>query len=171
MTDDRGRTIWTSGKRDAKNFIQPGTFLFKAEPVDQRGNLIDRHNLWEMVGVRYRRALFPGYSDQAQFQIPCSGALAQNGTNAPAARADAFDVPSPAVPALDVPGEYSIVVALNYRKVDQFLLNYLFGETNKLTAPVTEIARAIATVKVTPRKQASLAPSARAEALLAKEKQ
>jgi hypothetical protein len=171
VTDDRGRAVWASGKRDAKNFIQPGTFLFKAEPVDQHGNLIDRHNLWEMVGVRYRRALFPGYSDQVQFQIPCSGALAQNATNAPATRADVFDVPTPAVPALDAPGEYRIAVALNYRKVDQFLLNYLFGETNQLTAPVTEIARATATVKVTPRKQASLPPPTKTAALLAKEKQ
>jgi hypothetical protein len=148
VTDDRGREVWASGKRDAKHFIQPGTFLFKAEPVDQHGNLIDRHNLWEMVGVRYRRALFPGYSDQVQFQIPCSGALAQTGTNAPAPRPEAFDVPAPAVPAPDAPGEYRIVVALNYRKVDQFLLNFLFGETNKLTAPVTEIARAAASVVV-----------------------
>jgi hypothetical protein len=170
VTDDQGRAVWASGKRDAKNFIQPGTFLFKAEPVDQHGNLIDRHNLWEMVGVRYRRALFPGYSDQVQFQIPCSGALAQDGTNAPAARADVFDVPAAAVPALAAPGEYRIVVALNYRKVDQFLLNYLLGETNTLTAPVTEIARATATVKVTPRKQASLNPTTSTAALLANEK-
>lgn len=170
VTDDRGRTVWTSGKRDAKNFIAPGTFLFKAEPVDQHGNLIDRHNLWEMVGVRYRRSLFPGYSDQVQFQIPCSGALAHEGTNAPAARADAFDVPAPAVPTLDAPGDYRIVVALNYRKVDQFLLNYLLGETNKLTAPVTEIARATATVKVAPHKQAALNSTTRTETLLAKER-
>ncbi len=170
VTDDQNRAVWASGKRDAKNFIEPGTFLFKAEPVDQHGNLIDRHNLWEMVGVRYRRALFPGYSDQVQFQIPCSGALAKDGTNAPAARADSFDVPAPAVPALDAPGEYRIAVALNYRKVDQFLLNYLFGESNKLTAPVTEIARATATVKVKPKQQAAIAPTTSADALLAKEK-
>jgi hypothetical protein len=47
-------------------------------------------------------------------------------------------------------GEYRIDVALNYRKVDQFLLNYLFGETNTLTAPVTEIARTTLRVKVQP---------------------
>ena len=39
-------------------------------------------------------------------------------------------------------------MALKYRKVDQFLLNFLFGQTNKLTSPVTEIARATATVRV-----------------------
>lgn len=156
VTDSAGRPVWASGRRDAKNFIEPGTFLFKAEPVDQHGNLIDRHNLWEMVGVRYRRALFPGYSDQVQFQIPCSGALAQHGTNAPPARGDSFDVPAPDLPKLDAPGEYRIEVSLNYRKVDQFLLNYLLGESNKLTAPVTQIAKATATVKVTPKQTAAI---------------
>jgi hypothetical protein len=35
--------------------------------------------------------------------------------------------------------------------VDQFLLNYLLGETNTLTAPVTELARTTLSVKVTPQ--------------------
>ena len=47
--------------------------MFKAEPVDQYGNLIDRHNLWEMVGVRYRRSLFPGFSDTAEYSFPLLG--------------------------------------------------------------------------------------------------
>src|SRR5262249_7924474 len=78
VTDDAGRQVFSSGKRNEKNFLTPGTFLFKAEPVDQNGNLIDRHNLWEMVGVRFRRSLFPGYSDTVQFAIPCTGSLADS---------------------------------------------------------------------------------------------
>ena len=158
VTDDRGRVVWTSGKRDAKNFLQPGTFLFKAEPVDQHGNLIDRHNLWEMVGVRFRRALFPGYSDTVNFTIPCSGALAETGAAPPpAAGAETLEVPAPAVPAPAQPGEYRITVALQYRKVDQFLLNYLFGATNQLTAPVTELTRAETRVVVRAKAEAKSA--------------
>ena len=157
VTDDAGRIVFTSGKRDAKNFIQPGSFLFKAEPVDQHGNLIDRHNLWEMVGVRYRRALFPGYSDSVQYSVPCSGALVNEGKNARtaahAAREGKLELASPAVPAPEQAGKYHLSVALQYRKVDQFLLNYLFGETNQLTSPVTEIARATATVVVRGRRE------------------
>ncbi len=70
VVDDTGRELFSSGTRDARNFISPGSFLFKAEPVDQYGNLIDRHNLWEMVGVRFRRALFPGYSDTVTYDVP-----------------------------------------------------------------------------------------------------
>jgi hypothetical protein len=154
VKDPSGREVFASGRRDPKHFIEPGTFLFKAEPVDQHGNLIDRHNLWEMVGVRYRRALFPGYSDTVQIMIPCSGGLTQGGpgaTNAPVAR----PMDGPVTPQVDVPapaaaGRYEITVALQYRKVDQFLLNFLFGATNQLTAPVTEIARAVTSVDVLP---------------------
>ena len=72
VQDERGQTVFSSGKRDNRNFLEPGTFLFKAEPVDQYGNLIDRHNLWEMVGVRYRRSLFPGYSDTVEYKTRMS---------------------------------------------------------------------------------------------------
>lgn len=169
VTDTGGKVVWTSGKRDEKNFLEPGTFIFKAEPVDQHGNLIDRHNLWEMVGVRFRRALFPGYSDTVNFSIPCSGAMAQ-GTNAPSKSnaPDSMEIPAPAVPAPAQTGEYHIAVSLQYRKVDQFLLNYLFGETNKLTAPVTELARATATVRVQSKPRADAAPSSTENSGLAK---
>ncbi|MGZ8920968.1 MAG: multiheme c-type cytochrome [Limisphaerales bacterium] len=150
VTDDLGNQVYSSGKRDGKNFIEPGTFLFKAEPVDQHGNLIDRHNLWEMVGVRYRRALFPGYSDSVQFLIPCSGVATKTASPAtPLTGPVESDVEVPAPPAS---GTYKIDVALKYRKVDQFLLNYLFGETNKLTSPVSEIARSQIIVRVNKNK-------------------
>ncbi len=150
VTDDAGRTVFASGKRDQKNFLQPGTFLFKAEPVDQNGNLIDRHNLWEMVGVRYRRALFPGYSDTVQYTIPCTGALDTSaGTNLLAqSNNGTLELSAPPVSAPKLPGKYEVHVGLEYRKVDQFLLNFLFGETNQITSPVTELATAAATVLV-----------------------
>ncbi len=144
VTDSTGQEMFSSGKRDEKNFIAPGTFLFKAEPVDQNGNLIDRHNLWEMVGVRFRRALFPGYSDSVQFAIPCTGSLTQpNAATLLTGQTNRVDLPPPAKP-----GTYHITASLQYRKVDQFLLNYLFGAENKLTSPVTEIDRATAAVEV-----------------------
>jgi hypothetical protein len=156
VTDSKKEVVWTSGKRDAKNFLEKGTFLFKAEPVDQHGNLIDRHNLWEMVGVRFRRALFPGYSDTVNFSIPCSGAL-QQGTNAPAKDPanNSLELAATKVPAPQQAGEYRIAVSLQYRKVDQFLLNFLFGEKTALTSPVTEIAHDVISVKVQPANQAS----------------
>jgi len=143
--DEEGQEIYATGRRDERNFIEPGSFLFKAEPVDQYGNLIDRHNLWEMVGVRFRRALFPGYSDTVEYVVDCMGStgvgqqteLAETGEEV-----HEFDVET-----LEPTGNYEIVASLQYRKVDQFLINFLLGEDSGLSAPVVEMARVTATVK------------------------
>jgi hypothetical protein len=144
VKDDAGNVVFSSGSVDDKHFIEPGSFLFKAEPIDQHGNLIDRHNLWEMVGVRYRRALFPGYSDTVEYSIPCIPAVvAPPGSSTADGGPRHYEVPSPTEA-----GEYTIRVGLFYRKVDQFLLNFVFGEDSGITAPVTEISSATAVVRV-----------------------
>ena len=142
VADQNGHTIFISGQRDSRNFLPPGTFLFKAEPVDQYGNLIDRHNLWEMVGVRYRRSLFPGYSDTVEYNVICpSGGPAVPAEKVPGNREFS-------VPAGTRKGRLHIDAVLHYRKIDQFLLNYVMGEKSGLTAPVVDIASATADVCV-----------------------
>ena len=146
VADPDGREIFSTGTRDAQNFLAPGTFLFKAEPVDQHGNLIDRHNLWEMVGVRFRRALFPAYSDTVEYQVSCSGVLNADEPRAPGEGDHRhFEIPKPARP-----GRYTVVASLQYRKVDQFLVNYLLGANSGITASVVEIGRATAAIDVAP---------------------
>ncbi|MGE5056138.1 MAG: multiheme c-type cytochrome [Acidobacteriota bacterium] len=152
VEDADGRTIFTSGQRNERNFLPPGTFLFKAEPVDQYGNLIDRHNLWEMVGVRYRRSLFPGYSDTVEYNVMCPS----GGPSLPvaAAKPDTNFV----VPAGATPGKLRIEAILHYRKIDQFLLNYVMGEKSGLTAPVVDIASATADVCITKAGESAKCP-------------
>ncbi len=144
--DQSGSEIFASGTRNAEHFIEPGSFLFKAEPVDQEGNLIDRHNLWEMVGVRYRRALFPGYSDSVEYLIDCPTTMVE-GEQSELARTGKEEQ-SFVVPSSPGTSEYRVVAQLNYRKVDQFLINFLLGADSGLTAPVIEMNRAEATVPV-----------------------
>jgi len=141
VTDAGGHVVFASGRRDERHFIERGTFMFKAEPVDQYGNLIDRHNLWEMVGVRYRRSLFPGFSDTAEYAFLCSGNASRSRPDRPEA---GFDVATPAGES----GELTITARLLYRKVDQYLLNFMFGEQSGLTSPVTELARAESRLRV-----------------------
>lgn len=123
VADDRGRVVFASGRRDARNFIEPGSFLFKAEPVDQYGNLIDRHNLWEMVGVRYRRSMFPGYSDTVEYRADCPK---------------------------DASG-LEVSAVLHYRKLDQYLINYVMGPNSGVTSPVVDITSAAAKIPVLAR--------------------
>ena len=153
VVDDAGEVVFASGRRDDKNFIEPGTFMFKAEPVDQHGNLIDKHNLWEMVGVRYRRALFPGFSDAAAYVFPCpsSAAAANAGVGDDAAQAPndgvreervAFAAPIAATKTL------TVKATLRYRKFDQYLLDFAFGKDAGLTAPTTVLSTTTRAIRV-----------------------
>jgi len=152
VTDPSGREIFSSGTRDEANFIEPGSFLFKAEPVDQYGNIIDRHNLWEMVGVRYRRALFPGYSDVVEYLVDCPSTVAPRPALESGPELGDVDPEHSEremeLPAQQVAGSYEVEAILLYRKVDQFLINFLLGEDSGLTAPVVEMNRVTATVNV-----------------------
>ena len=154
VTDEQGNA-WSSppGGVDEKNFIEPGSFLFKVEPVDQYGNLIDRHNLWEMVGVRFRRALFPGYSDSVEFSVDCPGEIPLGGAPVDRMREER-SVKEHAVRPPG-PGVYRVQAILNYRKVDQFLLNYMFGEDSGLTAPIVQLDSATVDVRVVERTSGS----------------
>ncbi|MFQ5528789.1 MAG: multiheme c-type cytochrome [Gemmatimonadota bacterium] len=154
VTDQDGNVVFASGQRDEGHFIEPGSFMFKAEPVDQYGNLIDRHNLWEMVGVRYRRSLFPGFSDVAEFSFVCPGgpltnaAVAEGGVRAPidgSAVRRTF-----AVTASSEVRRLTVTARLMYRKADQFLLNFLFGPESGITSPVTVMSESEATIDVGP---------------------
>jgi hypothetical protein len=147
VTDDTGNVVYVTGDVDEEHFIRPGSFMFKAEPVDRYGNLIDRHNLWEMVGVRFRRALFPGFSDAATFSFACPSEL-------PAAGQDAYVDPAVPVeqefrvPAPSGGRRLHVKAHLDYRKADQFLLNFMFGEDSGLTAPVIRMASDEKTIRV-----------------------
>jgi hypothetical protein len=143
VTDPSGAVIFSSGTVNDRKFIQPGSFMFKAEPVDQYGNLIDRHNLWEMVGVRYRRSLFPGFSDTTEYAFRCPGGAA--GSAQPPEESSSFDFAAP-----PGGGALRLTARLLYRKIDQYLLNFMFGENSGLTAPITEMARAEIEIKVRP---------------------
>ena len=147
VTDDQGNVVFASGRRDEKNFLEPGTFLFKAEPVDQYGNLIDRHNLWEMVGVRYRRSLFPGYSDTVEYQAACPSSLVRRTGEPPLKTNPEFQMLAGRKAAT-----YRATATLHYRKMDQFLLNYVLGAKAGLTAPVSDISEASAEIAVLARK-------------------
>lgn len=143
VADQNGNVVFASGQRDERNFIDPGSFMFKAEPVDQYGNLIDRHNLWEMVGVRYRRAMFPGFSDRAEFAFSCPSSVF-----GPVEQQDRpLDQDVQFKTSGDVT-ELHVTAKLMYRKVDQFLLNFLFGEDSGLTAPVAVLSEAKETIVV-----------------------
>jgi len=149
VTDDQGNVLLSSGGVDSGHFIAPGAFMFKAEPVDRYGNLIDRHNLWEMVGVRYRRALFPGYSDAARYTVICPSSAGPTEASEDTQTADKdgmqrdFMLSTPSEP-----GTLHVKASLDYRKADQYLLNFIFGEDSGLSAPVVQMSVDEKTIRI-----------------------
>ncbi len=145
--DQNGNEIFTSGTLDEDYFISPGAFMFRAEPVDQYGNPIDRHNLWDMVGVRYSRALFPGRSDHTRYTIPVETSEPSIvGPSLEEQRAN-YQIPAPGDEITDI----YITARLQYRKVNQFLMQETFRDMlNIPTAPVTTISQDIKHIQVLP---------------------
>jgi hypothetical protein len=147
--DESGAVLFASGMVDEEHFIQPGSFLFKAEPVDQYGNLIDRHNLWEMTGVRYRRSLMPGFQDMAEYRMLCPSSVGDDSGK----HLDRYQEHAIAFPA-EAQGKITLRARLRYRKIDQFLLNFMFGEgdrhATRMTSPITDLSEATAEVLVLP---------------------
>ncbi len=128
VKDGQGNVIYSSGKLDKHHFIPPGTFVYRAEPVDQFNSVINKHNLWELVGVKFSRSLYPGFSDQAnyKFKYDKSGKahLLHAVTSTPA-RGDTLYVSA----------------RLCYRKFNQYIVNLLFNKgKSDITAPVTVIS-------------------------------
>ena len=143
VKDAGGNVVFSRGTVDEKGFIEPGTFMFKAEPVDKYGNLIDRHNLWEMVGVRYRRSLFPGFADTAEMSFFCPQT----------APATPRQFPQDVTYQVDAPraGALTVEARLCYRKIDQYLMNFMFGADSGLTSPITVITEVRRQIVVEPR--------------------
>ncbi|MGF1668887.1 MAG: multiheme c-type cytochrome [Balneolaceae bacterium] len=133
VEDQNGNILFTSGHLDEDHFIEPGSFIFRAEPVDQYNNPIDRHNLWDMVGVRYSRALYPGKSDLARYSVAINHQVSENGLH------ELADYSIGKLP-YEV-SDIFITAKLQYRKINQFLMQNVYNEMlNVETAPVTTLS-------------------------------
>lgn len=145
--DQNGNLLFSSGTLDENHFIEPGAFMFRAEPVDQYGNPIDRHNLWDMVGVRYSRALFPGRSDHTRYIFPVEEPeTVIAGPSLDEQRAS-YQIPAPDGQISDI----YITAKLQYRKVNQYLMQEVFRDMlNIPTAPITTISEDQKHIQVIP---------------------
>jgi hypothetical protein len=121
VKDGYGNVVYSSGVLDKDHFIPSGSFIYRSQPVDQHGNDIDRHNLWDLVGIKSSRSLYPGFSDQLKYNFIYKSI--NDYTNK----------------------EETLFVnaELCYRKFNQFFINHYFNEDGKtdITAPVTVLSR------------------------------
>jgi hypothetical protein len=151
VTLDDGRVVYHSGGLDDDGRVNDTMVWFKADGFDRRGELIDRHNLWDLVGAGYKRTLYPGITDSVDVRFQCPsmarGRLRESGERlAPGARSEAFELPVPP----DITGALHVKAVLWYRKANPEFLERVYGVAAAVQSPVTAISQATATIRVAP---------------------
>jgi hypothetical protein len=121
--------------------------IFKADGFDRKGELIDRHNLWDLVGASYKRALYPGVTDTVTvgFQCPSMARSRLSGPDQePGQRTDRFSFAAPATGMQQL----TIEATLWYRKANPDFLDRIYGVEKKVRSPLTAISTATASIRV-----------------------
>jgi hypothetical protein len=142
VVDAQGQVIHESGKPDKQGKMNEDAMVFKAEGIDRYGKDIDRHNLWEMVGARFKRAMFPGMSDSDTFSFTCPG------FSAPAVPETKTETVQQSFKAPGDSEELRVAAALKYQKADAEFLDQLFGTSAGVRTPATQLAEDELTIRV-----------------------
>ena len=161
--DSSGRVLHHSGGLDDDEQVIDTEVWFKADAFDRKGALIDRHNLWDLVGKRYSRSLYPGVTDRVEIPIECPSVTRRRqpatGQQVSAARASGKDDAAHgqareisldlAAQAAELPlDELRIEAVLWYRKANPDFLDRMYGEAARLRAPNTEMNRSEAIIRI-----------------------
>jgi hypothetical protein len=112
VEDRWGLAVFHSGELSPDGYDEPGTFVLKAVGINPEGEEIVRHDLWHYVGAKWKRAIFPGYSDMVEYK---------------------FSVPR------TVKGPLTITARLRYRKANQYFMDFAFPGKH-LQTPITDIS-------------------------------
>lgn len=155
VTDDSGKVFYHVGDLEEKtDMVAQSPLIFKADGFDRQGKLIDRHNLWDLVGASYKRAVYPGMTDTAQVQFQCPSMArgrVSGETSQPGQRTDQFSFP-----ATDEANLLTVTATLWYRKANPDFLDTVYGIETKTRSPITKINEVITKIKVDKNVQASL---------------
>jgi hypothetical protein len=112
VSDSSGKVLFHSGELTPDNHVEPGTFVLKAEGVNSAGEEIVRHDLWHYVGAKWKRAIFPGYSDMYEYRLNVPG---------------------------NVKGPLTITARLRYRKANEYFMEFAFPGQH-LSTPITDLS-------------------------------
>lgn len=155
VTDEAGAIVFASARPDERDYLVNPQIVFKAELIDKLGELIGRHELWHLVGARFKRTLFPGFTDTTDFNFECP---AMPANPAEKSRLAGTEEKSFEVPANMIGSELKVTAIVWYCKFSAPFLDRLFGADKKVRSEVTDVSRAEAIIRVkqNSRQQASL---------------
>ncbi|MCP4408516.1 MAG: hypothetical protein GY807_12275, partial [Gammaproteobacteria bacterium] len=152
VVDNQGSVIYHVGGLDQTGRVDSTPLSYRADGFDREGKLIDRHNLWDLVGASYKRTLYPGMTDtvEARFQCPSmarAGIAAKGEKQGTGQRTESFLF---AAPSSRDQGQLSVSAILWYRKANPDFLDRIYGEELHIRSPLTEMTRVNTTIQVIP---------------------
>jgi hypothetical protein len=112
VEDGTGREIFHSGKLDAGNHIEAGSYVLKPLAIDLHGKMIMEPDLWHPEGPQYRPAILAGESASFGYE---------------------FQVPR------GIEGPLLVRARLRYRKANQFFMDSVYPGAHR-TARVTDVS-------------------------------
>lgn len=152
VTDAQGNIVFESARPDERGYLKDPRIVFMAELINRDGELIGKHDLWNTVGARFKRALFPGFMDTTTFTFACPSMPAEPDQKGRLKPRQEHQV---AIPDSVSPGDLKVSAVVWYCKFSAPFLDRLFGEEAGLRSEVTDITRAETTIRVLPHEQAS----------------
>lgn len=145
VVDDAGNVVFASARPDDRGYLVNPKIVFKAELIDKLGELIGRHELWHLVGARFKRTLFPGFADTTDFTFECPAMPADPSKQAVLSGTAVKEF---AVPDTVAGDELKVTATVMYCKYSAPFLDRLFGADKKVRSEVTAIAGAEAVIRV-----------------------
>jgi hypothetical protein len=150
VADENGAVLYNVGGVDKTGRVAQSPVMFKADGFDRKGELIDRHNLWDLVGASYKRSLYPGMTDTVQMRFRCPsmerGRIVAGGDHKETGqRTQRFSFEAP----VDFNGDRLTVTAiLWYRKANPDFLERVYGVEAGVHSPATQMTTATSTIRV-----------------------
>ena len=138
VTDTEGNIIYQTGHLDENDRVVGGA-QFRADGFDRKGKIIDKHNLWDLVGASYKRSLYPGRKDllNYSFQCPSMGrgrVIANQKGVEVGKRLENLTLPSH---LSNTTNQLKVVAKLWYRKANPEFLNAVYGVDHQMKSAVT----------------------------------
>ncbi len=121
VVDGQNSVIFWSGKVDEDDYVEKeNTRFFFTLGVDRKGRLVDKHNLWHMIGSAYKKKIMPGATDLSSHK---------------------FVVP------YWVKGDITVMARLRYRRFNKWFTDWVF-EDKDIRLPIIDMARATISIPV-----------------------
>lgn len=148
IRDETGEILHHSGGLQDDDSVGASRVVFKSDGFDREGRLIDRHNLWDLVGASYKRSMYPGVTDSVQVEFQCPsmarGRLTNRGRDAPPGRrAENYTLRT----GNDV-DSLTVEAVLWYRKANPEFLERVYGAAAHVRSRATAMSRATAAIGV-----------------------